>query len=229
MVITSGAALAAAAASTRSPTVQDEALEGLELVAFGCRLALKNSILVDALRDHARFDPDRLAARARALFAEVAVQSEQSAARMVEQQDAASTLAGRGQHQHDYRAIDLGNLERRQAVYGALATWIRAVTEEPDEMRQVVELARRDAWGEVAQLIEQRLEGWTMPEDLDEPLAVRRARATDAVGVALEELRVEQQRRTEVGSVRDPDPDSASRLSVFARVGLAIRRLLRRA
>lgn len=237
MVVTSAAALAP---TVRHPTVQDEALEGLELVSFGCRLALKNSILVDALRDHLRFDRERLVDRARGLFAEVAVQSEQSAARMVDEQDTAQTRAGRGRHEHDYRALDVGNLVRRQEVYGALAAWIRTVIADSDEMRQVVELARLDAWGEVAGLIEQRLQGWIAPPArADEPVEVRRARATDAVGVALEELRAKRQGRAVLNgagpegavyadpvmaaSAADSAPTSRS-----GRLGRAVRRLWRR-
>lgn len=193
MVVTTRAALASPA---RRPSVQDEALEGLELVAFGCRLALKNSIVIDVLRDRERFDRECLADRARSLFDEVANQSQQSADRMVEERDSAQTRAGRGRHQHDYRALDVGNLERREAVYRALTAWIRDVIGDDDEMRQVVELARLDAWGEVAGLIERRLDGWTAPPGItDEPLGARRARAVDAVGVALQELRAEQHAR----------------------------------
>ncbi|WP_375400816.1 hypothetical protein [uncultured Amnibacterium sp.] len=247
MVVTSAAA---PAPTLRHPTVQDEALEGLELVSFGCRLALKNSILVDALRDYLRFDRERLADRARELFTEVAVQSEESAARMVDEQDTAQTLAGRGRHQHDYRALDVGNLVRREEVYGALATWIRTVIGDPDEMRQVVELARLDAWGEVAELIEQRLQGWTAPSvRVDEPVEVRQARATDAVGVALEELRARRRgaavlngegpegavdadsvtASSVMSSALNPAPvlDSAS-TSRSGRIGRAVRRLWRR-
>lgn len=194
MVVTTSAALASPA---RRPSVQDEALEGLQLVTFGCRLALKNSILVDVLRDRLPFDRERLAERARRLFVEVAAQSRQSAARMVDERDSAQALAGRGRHQHDYRALDVHNLERREAVYRALEGWIRDVTGDADEMRQVVELARVDAWGEVAELIERRLAGWVAPSGIaDEPAEARRLRATDSVGVALQELRAEQHSRS---------------------------------
>lgn len=227
MVVTSSTA---PRPTLRHSTVQDEALEGLELVTFGNRLALKNSILVDALRDHMRFDAERLADRARALFGEVAAQAEQSAARMVEEQDAAQTLAGRGRHQHDYRALDLRNLERRQTVYGALAAWIRTVIDDPGEMRQVVELARLDAWGEVAGLIEQRLQGWIAPPTrIDEPVEVRRARATDAVGVALEELRAERHGRAAALRMpqSDPLPHRPRAATGSVRVRSALRRLWR--
>lgn len=137
----------------RAPLVTDlehEVADGLLLAEHAVRLAVKNRILVDVLGRGSSFDPGHAAQQVRGELGELVQEHEAAARRMRADARTAVLRSGRGSHQHDYRAIDRGNLRRRAAVADELARRLRAAQADEDAIVALVDVTRTDAWEDVA-------------------------------------------------------------------------------
>ncbi|MRG59894.1 asparagine synthase [Agromyces sp. CFH 90414] len=166
--------------------------DGLMMAEGAGRLALKNRFIVQALRGEEPYDDQRAAAAAREVLYELVQEADESAELSHEERESARNRDGRSQHQHDYHRADVLNLRRREKVYAEIAKRLWELREDPEYLATFANRARDAAWGEVAEVIEQRLDReWPdievdaeyelardqrmreLAEDLD--LAVRRA------------------------------------------------------
>ncbi|AWB94319.1 hypothetical protein DCE93_00385 [Agromyces badenianii] len=141
-----------------SPTFDEMLAEGVLVAESAGRMALKNRLIVEALRGDEPFAPERAAAAARAVLYELVQEADEVAERTGEARSEAASRDGRSAHEHDYRRADAANLRRREQVYAAVARelWLRR--SDPDYLNEFAERARREAWEEVSGAIETRLE-----------------------------------------------------------------------
>ena len=111
--------------------------EGLLIATSAVRMAVKNRLIVGALRDSADFDLDNLAAFASHEFAELATRNDDSAARVWRDR------------QWDDEPQDAGQATRYRSIFEGLAEALRAAAGKPDDLRSLVVAARDDALDEV--------------------------------------------------------------------------------
>ncbi|WP_150307086.1 hypothetical protein [Planctomonas psychrotolerans] len=116
--------------------------EGALISATTVRMAMKNRLIVDALRDGRRFDADVLRAAARAQFLVLARENDETAVR-VDRLD----LPDDASAEH----------RRRPEVHRMLAAALRAAADDPERLTAIVCAARDDALQEVVDELTTRL------------------------------------------------------------------------
>jgi len=145
----------------------DAIAEGVAIATAAARLAVKNHILVGTLARGGVFDADEYLDDAREALLAMAKESA-DAAEMVTQ----LRKRARGRHSdpsgtHDYRDRDVRNLRRRARQSSGVATRLTAMTEDPEQLRAIVESAREAAWGDVRSNLDRRLQVEGMRPDQD--------------------------------------------------------------
>ena len=138
-----------------APTAEQSLEEGMLLAEYATRMAVKNHIVVDTIQYGHDFDPARHTAEAAAMLRELASEQGEAAGRIEEELAQATGMRGDARHPHDYRDVDVANLQLRHTVALALADALRAEAESEDELLRIVERSRQDAWDEVSRAIEE--------------------------------------------------------------------------
>ncbi|MFB9307983.1 hypothetical protein BJY17_002547 [Agromyces hippuratus] len=140
------------------PTFDEMLAEGVLVAESAGRMALKNRMIVEALRGEEPFAPERAAAAAREVLYELVQEADEVAELTGEARSAAAKREGRSSHEHDYRRADAANLRRREQVYAAVAKELWTRRNDPEYLRAFAERAREEAWEEVSGAIETRLD-----------------------------------------------------------------------
>jgi hypothetical protein len=120
------------------------------------RMALRNRVIVDALRDRRDLDVDRLAVLAAREFETLADQEWASAERIRLRRNVQSTEQGADAGDD---GLDLARLQeslRRESVHRGLSDAFAARGVDGESVARVVERSRGEAWAEIAAVIEQR-------------------------------------------------------------------------
>lgn len=141
-----------------TPTFDEMLSEGVLVAESAGRMALKNRMIVEALRGEEPFAPERAAAAAREVLYELVQEADEVAERTAEERAAAAKREGRSAHEHDYRRADAANLRRREQVYAAVAKELWTRRGDSEYLRAFAERAREEAWQEVSGAIETRLD-----------------------------------------------------------------------
>ncbi|MDR5690803.1 hypothetical protein [Agromyces indicus] len=142
-----------------TPATFDEMLEeGLLMAESAARMALKNRLIVDALRSDEPYSDERAADRARSVLYELVQEADEAAEHVAEEREVAAKREGRSQHQHDYHRDDLLNLRRREKVHAAIAKELWTRRSDDAYVAGLIERARDDAWDELSRVIEQELD-----------------------------------------------------------------------
>ena len=110
-----------------------------------------------------------------------------------DEQASAAATGGRAANEHDYRRRDVGNLRRRQRVYAAVARLLTDRRDDPIYVQGLSEAAQRDAWGEIADAIEARLD--RAGTDADPLVALSERERGAAKALVARDLRVLQAER----------------------------------
>lgn len=142
--------------------------EGVLITASSVRMAIKNKLIVGALRDDRKFDAESLGEAARQEFLAAAEENASTAER----------LDRLGHHAYSVGDADLADPfideddfdeehRRRPQVHRALAEALRAEAENPERIREVVEQARDDAWEEIGRELRSRLRNTAYIRDND--------------------------------------------------------------
>ncbi len=124
--------------------------DGMLLSLAGVRMAVKNLIIVRALRDGAEYDEAWYLAAVQHELLVLAAEKTTDADRVETATRAAASLRGKATHQSDYRRGDRKMLERRTAVLRALATELTKASEDIDGAGALVRLARQSALDDIA-------------------------------------------------------------------------------
>jgi hypothetical protein len=153
--------------------VEDMVDEGVMIVSATVRMAVKNLIIVQALRDHVDFDEDAMLLEVRSELLRLADEKREDADRIEQAGEQAEGRFGKARHQWDYHESDLEALDLRQQVSRGLAGRLDDLSHDEAFGRDLVKQARESAFDEFAASVEQRLSG--IPQTSDDP-AYRRGR-----------------------------------------------------
>ncbi|TFD55160.1 hypothetical protein E3T55_01690 [Cryobacterium frigoriphilum] len=151
--------------------------EGLLISLSAVRMAVKNHILVGALREHLDFEGADYSATARHELDVLARQNEEYGVRVTEMRDELVKARWKLELTRDQRA-DVKQFALRRRVHDRLTAELDAVSQDDAQVSTIVEKAREDASHEFAQalaakLIRQNVDG-TEP-DYERKLAERRS------------------------------------------------------
>ena len=187
------------------PLTFDETFnEGLLVTEAAGRMALKNRIIVRALRGDEPFDSERASAEAREVLRELIHELDQVAEWAETERESAARREGRSAHQHDYHRADSWNLRLRERVNEAVAQRLGELRGDTEYLARFAERARQDAWAELSDAIEQRLaREWPDIEVDDVYIAEREDRMADVAADLLHDLDLVRQRREERDALDD--------------------------
>lgn len=138
------------------PTLNEIIQEGLLMSLFAVRMAVKNRIIVGALREHNDFSTEDYARAAREELCRIARQNEADARRVVRARKKLLNLRWT-ESLGDFRRGDVQQLALRRRVYEALGRALRAVSVDEERIAALVESARVDAGDEIAAALTSRL------------------------------------------------------------------------
>lgn len=152
----------------------DAIAEGVAIATAAARLTVKNHILVGTIAKGGVFDVDQYVDDAREALLAMATEAEQAAELVTRLRKRA-----RGRHSdpsstHDYRDRDVRNLRRRARQSMGVANQLKAMLDDPEQLRTLVEDARKAAWGDVRGNLDRRLHVEAMRPDQDPDYAIMR-------------------------------------------------------
>lgn len=130
---------------------KDDVVDDAVLLAIAAvRIAVKNLLIVRALRDNADYEEAWwLAATARE-FEVTATEKELDAARVDEDRALAKHRSGKARHPADFRTRDVPKLKKRARILRAIAERLRALAADDAELRALIAEARQGALDEIA-------------------------------------------------------------------------------
>jgi hypothetical protein len=142
--------------------------EGVLITASSVRMAIKNRVIVGALRDDLKYDAEALGQAARDEFLALAEENVNTAKRLERLGHWAYSVgdANLGDPFVDEEDIDEEH-RRRPQVHRALAEALTAEADNPERIRSIVEQARDDAWEEIGRELRARLKnsGYVRADD----------------------------------------------------------------
>jgi len=173
------------------PATLDELVDdGLLIADSAARMAVKNEVIMRALRDRADFRPERAREAARGELRRLAIENRADARRIDEERERAGERPGKALHQTDYRSGDIVHLARRSEALTALADRLVRLSADDAHLDELVDAARRQAWNEVGTSIAERTAtAWSLTDRLS---AAERSRRMALVADDLRDLRRER-------------------------------------
>ena len=187
------------------PLTFDETFAEGQLVAeSAARMALKNRIIVMALRGEEPYDAERAAAAAREVLLELVQEMDEVAEWSASERESAGQREGRSQHQHDYHRADASNLRLRERVNAAVSKRLAELRSDDAYLGELAETAREDAWTEIAAAIDARLAREWPEIEVDETYVRERDERMRDLSVELErELQAVRRRRADLDELDD--------------------------
>jgi hypothetical protein len=140
--------------------------EGLLVTRAALVLAVRNWIILRALRDRAPFSTEETGQAVRRELIRLAGEQEGYAMRAAVLRRRAERLVGKPRHEHDYGVDDEPVLRRRHNVHVALARELTRFADDPEYVADVVRTAHQQAMDDVGVAILNGI-GWTGPKDPD--------------------------------------------------------------
>ncbi|WP_217182730.1 hypothetical protein [Streptomyces sp. AC495_CC817] len=196
----------------------DAIAEGVAIATSAARLAVKNHILVGTIAEGGAFDTEKYIADTREALRAMAEESEEA-----EKTLTALRKRARGRHSdpvgtHDYRDRDVRNLRRRAKQSHGVATRLREMMDDPEELGVIVEEARKAAWADVRHNLDRRLkvEGMRPDQDPDyERMRDARMQALRLVDLQAlsSEQRAKEKRRKKQQKAEEKEAAKASKSS----------------
>lgn len=178
-------------------TFEETYAEGLLVAESAARMALKNRIIVMALRGEEPYDVERAAAAAREVLHELVQEIDQVAEWSAAERESAAQREGRSVHQHDYHRADAWNLRLRERVNVAVADRLGELRNDDDYLAALAERARQDAWSEIAEVINVRLAREWPEIEVDETYLRERSGRVRGLELDLQREMEEVRRRRE--------------------------------
>jgi hypothetical protein len=148
--------------------IEEEADEGLLLAEYATRMRVKNRIIVDTVTAQGSIDPEAWADEVRLVLGGLRLEAEVSARRMEQEGSVARATGGSAVHEHDYRAPDADNLDRRRRVYRLVARRLLSWENDPGQVAALLEAARADAQEEVDAALTRAMTGDPIAQVEDE-------------------------------------------------------------
>lgn len=174
----------------------DAIAEGVAIATAAARLTVKNHILVGTIARGGVFDAAEYLDHARDALLAMAAESAQAAEMVTSMRRRARGRYSDPSGTHDYRDRDIRNLRRRAKQSTGVAERLKAMAEDAEKLRELVESAREAAWADVRGNLDRRLlvEGMRPDQDPDYEV-MREARMQALRLVDLQALSAEQRAR----------------------------------
>lgn len=163
-----------APAPTPDVPVADLVDEGALIAGSAVRLAVKNSIVLRALRDRVDYDEAAALDLVRTELRGLADEKRDDAVRIARARSDARDRTGKAVHQSDYRAGDLRTLGRREEVSRGLAARLLQLSDDEQYLRETFARANEAALDELSAWIGATVAGTGGPRD---PVAYERGRS----------------------------------------------------
>ncbi len=160
--------------------------EGMLIVASALRLAMKNLLIVRALRDRSDYDEAALVSALKAEIGELVAEKEEESVRLEKVLHRARRRRGWASWHDDYRQQDVPVLELRAEITRRLLDRLRALGDDPAFLRGELDGARDAALDEI---IGSRLAPST-PAGMDAQYPEQRERRLELLREDLEQLRL---------------------------------------
>lgn len=138
------------------PELERTVDEGLLIALSAVRMAVKNDIIVGALREHFDYDAERYAENARTELNHLARQNEEYALRVGKMSRDLAAIKRRRSLTDDQRH-DVKQFELRLQVHERLALALDAVADDGDQVARIVASAQRSASEEVSSAVSSKL------------------------------------------------------------------------
>lgn len=151
--------------------------EGLLIALSAVRMAVKNDIIVGALKDHADYAAARYAGNAIYRLSELAQQNVDDGLRVGRQRKVLARARWSNDLSEDQHG-DIRQFALRRRVHTRLAAALTAVAADSVQVAQIVEMARQAASGEIQDAVSARLVRLAI-DDRDPDYALRRAARTE--------------------------------------------------
>lgn len=145
--------------------VADLVDEAVLIASAGVRISVKNLIILRALRDHHDYDEVRIVEAVRQELQNMADEKDADADRLAQLGVDAHQRPGQPAHHDDYRRVDTGAIERREAVSQGLAVRLRELSDDDEFVCELVRTAHGFAWDEIAASVEAKLQAAAQPVD----------------------------------------------------------------
>ena len=143
-----------------SPAPSDDRIveEGMMIALSAVRMAVKNLIIVGALRAHSDYDPAEYAALARDELHELARQNDEDSTRVARLgRHFTRSPTMRTKTETENRRRDVIRLGRRRTLHDRVAERLRALADDDDQVDRLVAQARDDAGAEINAALAARL------------------------------------------------------------------------
>jgi hypothetical protein len=131
--------------------------EGVLIASAAVAMDVKNHIIVEAIRDGSRYDPDGVTAAVRRELLELAEENESSAHRVQQLSVDVQSSRGAPDNSEGYEFDDHPTLTKRGVIHVLLAAELERLSEDDSFVADLAERARLQAWAEVGSAIESRL------------------------------------------------------------------------
>lgn len=131
--------------------------EGLLIARHGVALAVRNRLIVRALKENEAFDDAATALIVDEELKQAAEEQRENADGARELHAVAGRSGGIADHAHDYHRIDTVTLARRERLYSALADSLEASRHDAEFVAAIGERARADAWKDIGDNVVSRL------------------------------------------------------------------------
>lgn len=145
--------------------------EGALIAGAAVRLAVKNGIVLRALRDRADYDEQVATDSVRQELLDLVAEKIDDAERIADAREGARDRHGKAVHQSDYREGDLHTLRRREDVSRGLADRLRELSDDDEYLRSTFARANDAALDELSAWIGATIPGTGAPRD---PIAYER-------------------------------------------------------
>jgi hypothetical protein len=165
--------------------------EGVLIALTAVRMAVKNHIIVGALRDDRPYLPGAYIEVAREEVAELAQQNDDLAARLKRRALARADQA----HPDAHELAESQRSELLRHVYSNLAESLRTVSDNSTRLAELVESARQDAWSEIRQAWHLKLANLTPIDVGPDYERHREGRLLELIYIDLAALRHDAKRR----------------------------------
>lgn len=142
--------------STGVPSIARMVDEGLLIALSAVRMAVKNAIIVSALREHSDYDPERYARTARKELSLLARQNEEYARRVGRLRDELTRATGTRRLTEAQRG-DVSQFALRGQVHARLTVALDGVADDEDLVVRIVEHAQQAASDEFREAVSTRL------------------------------------------------------------------------
>ena len=163
--------------------------EGLFIALTAARMAVKNEIIIGALREHADYSPDRYADAARREL-DVLIRQNDAYARRVRRLRKALTRSRWTSDLTEDQHGDISQLRLRRRVHERLSVALKAVAADDRHVARIVERAQRAASDEIRAAVSAKLVRLAI-DDRDPHYEERRAARTEVfVSIDLAVLRL---------------------------------------